>query len=209
MIVRRPFSLLAAFAFWSAASLAGAGNGFQIVLPTQPLPAEVMASLATQLALVESARLPPHVLDAMKRTPILIDPELDDKHGVFVVRRGVGIIRLSPMVFSAKRPILLHELLHAYHFNVLGRNRSEIGQEYRRLKNSNLFPPRFQDAHFLKNEKEFFAVTATLHLFGDLQQPPFTCTALSKLDAGYLAFLDAQFGPHRCPALAQRGERKE
>ena len=204
--MRLPVALLAACALWSAAKLASADQGFQIVLPSQTLPAEVLASLDTQLAIVASAGLPPQVLAAMQQTPIFIDPALDEKHGVFVVRRGVGSIRLSPMVFSAKRPILLHELLHAYHFNVLGRERPEIGQEYQRVKSSNLFPPRFQDAHFLKNDKEFFAVTATLYLFGDLQQPPFACTALSKLDTRYLAFLNAQFGPHRCPALAQRGD---
>lgn len=209
MIQRHLFAMFAAFALWSAANPASARDGFQIVLPRQPLPAEVMAALDNQLALVASAGLPPHILDAMKKTPIVIDPELEDRHGVFAMRQGVGTVRLRPMAFAPNRPILLHELLHAYHFNVLGKDRPEIQQEYQRVKDSNLFPARLQDAHFLKNDKEFFAVTATLYLFGDLQQPPFTCTALSKLGAGYLAFLNAQFGPHKCPALAQRGDQKE
>lgn len=209
MIKRHSFAMFAACAFWMTASAAGAAEGFRIVQPTQPLSAEVMASLAIQVGLVESAGLPPHVLDAMKQTTIVIDPDLEDKHGMFVVRRGVGTVHLRPIEFAADRPILLHELLHAYHFKVLGRDRPEIVQEYQRVKTAKLFPARFQDAHFLKNDKEFFAVTATLYLFGDLRQPPFRCTALSRLDAAYLTFLGAQFGPNKCPALAQGGEPKE
>lgn len=209
MVHRRPSQLVAALAFWSAAGLASAQEGFRIVQPREPLPDEVIASFHTQLGLVEAAGLPPQVLSAMKQTTIVIDPDLEDKHGVFAVRRGVGTVRLRPMVFAPNRPILLHELLHAYHFNVLGRGRAEILQAYAHAKNSSLFPPRFQDAHFLKNDREFFAVTASMYLFGDLQQPPFRCAALSTLDDGYLAFLGAQFGPPRCPALAQRGIQKE
>ena len=46
-------------------------------------------------------------------------------------------------------------------------------------------------------------MTATLYLFGDIQQPPFSCAALAKLDRDYLGFLNAQFGPHRCASLPQ------
>lgn len=77
-------------------------------------------------------------------------------------------------------------------------DRLEIEQAYRQVKAANDFPPRFQSSHFLENGKEFFAVTGTLYLFGDIQQPPFSCAALGKLPAAYLDFLAAQFGPHQC-----------
>lgn len=203
MIKRYPAAVLAALAFWSTVPVAGAAGTFRLDLPRQPLPADVMAAITTQFAVVESV-VPAQVLDAMKKTPIVIDPELQGKRGVFAVRRGVGVVYLRPMVYPPNTPVLLHELLHAYHFNVLGQDRPEILQEYRRVRDVGLFPPRFEAAHFMENEREFFAVTASLYLFGDIQQPPFRCAALAKLDAGYLAFLDAQFGPARCPALAAR-----
>ena len=209
MIKRHSFAMFAACALWMTASAAGAHEGFRIDQSKQALPPEVMASLNAQLDVVMSAGLPPQVLDAMKKTTIVVDPDLRGNPGMFAVRGGVGAVYVRPIVFASNRPILLHELLHAYHFNVLGMGRPEIRQEYARVKNAHLFPARFQTAHFLENDKEFFAVTATLYLFGDIQQPPFSCTALSKLDAAYLAFLDAQFGPHKCQALAQHGERKE
>jgi hypothetical protein len=69
---------------------------------------------------------------------------------------------------------------------------------YLHSEEGNAFPARFQSSHFLANGKEFFAVTGTLFLFGDTQQPPFSCAALAKLDVDYLAFLARQFGPHTC-----------
>jgi hypothetical protein len=201
MIKRYPAALFAALALWSTALVAGAAEGFRLDLPRQPLPVDVMAAITTQFDVVESV-VPAQVLEAMKQTPVVIDPELQGKRGVFVVRRGVGVVLLRPMVFPPNTPVLLHELLHAYHFNVLGKDRPEIGQEYRRVKNAGLFAPRFEAAHFMENEKEFFAVTASLYLFGDIQQPPFRCAVLATLDPGYLAFLGTQFGQARCPALA-------
>jgi hypothetical protein len=203
MIKRYPAALFAALALSGTALVAGAAEKFRVDLPRQPLPADVMAAITTQFDVVESV-VPAQVLEAMKETPIVIDPELQGKRGVFAVRRGVGVVYLRPMVFPPNTPVLLHELLHAYHFNVLGKDRPEIGQEYRRVKDAGLFPPRFEAAHFMENEKEFFAVTASMYLFGDIQQPPFRCAVLAKLDEAYLAFLGAQFGPARCPALAGR-----
>jgi hypothetical protein len=40
-----------------------------------------------------------------------------------------------------------------------------------------------------------------LYLFGNIQQPPFNCMALSRLRPQYLKFLENQFGPPRCPGL--------
>lgn len=172
---------------------------FQVDQSLQKLSSEAMASLAGQLEIVESVGLPPQVLAAMKRTPVVVDPDLrDGQFGAFAVRRGVGTVRVRPMVFDPARPVLLHEFLHAYHVNVLGRDRPEIRMEYERVMRDNPFPPRFRSAHFLENEKEFFAITAVIYLFGDVKQPPFRCAALSRLDPNYLAFLGAQFGPGRC-----------
>lgn len=207
MISRHLLAMLAASALWVTS--AAAHEGFRIDQSKGTLSAEALASLNAQLDVVEAAGLPPQVLAAMKQTPIVVDPGLRGNVGSFAVRNGIGAVHVQPIAFAANRPILLHELLHAYHFDVLGMARPEIHQEYQRVKGSDLFPARFQSSHFLENHKEFFAVTATLYLFGDIQQPPFSCAALSKLDAGYLAFLNAQFGPPRCPALAGRGGRKE
>jgi hypothetical protein len=203
-MIRRQLSMLfAAIALWNNPAV-GAGNPgrFQVDQSKQALSADAMASLEAQLRIVESVGLPPAILASMKNTAIVVDPDLTGNPGIFAVRNGIGAVYIRPVAFSADKPILLHELLHAYHFSTLGMGRPEIRQAFERVQKDNPFPARYKSAHFLENPKEFFAVTATLYLFGDIQQAPFSCAALAKLDKDYLGFLDAQFGLHRCASLA-------
>lgn len=182
----------------ASAHAATSYHGFSIDESAGVLAVDVTASLDAQLDIVDAVGLPPAVLAAMKATPIVVDPALRGNPGVFAVRNGVGAVYIQPISFPANKPILLHELLHAYHFGTLGLNRPDIVQTYQRIRDSSVFPAQYRSSHFLENGKEFFAVTGTLYLFGDIQQPPFSCTALSKLGSDYLAFLAAQFGPHAC-----------
>jgi hypothetical protein len=165
------------------------------------------ASVVEQLRMVELAGLPMPVLASFKATPIVVDAELRGNPGVFSVLNGEPVVRIRPIVFPSDKPILLHELLHAYHYRVLTMRNPDIEQAYRYAKSHGLFP-QFQSAHFLENPKEFFAVTGSLYLFGDIQQPPFRCDALDLLGTDYLAFLAAQFGPHQCHAPAREGRNQ-
>jgi hypothetical protein len=197
---RNLFALMAAGAMCASAVAATSYHGFSIDDSARQLAPDVMASLDAQLDIVDAAGLPPAVLAALKTTPIIVDPNLRGNPGIFAVRGGNGAVYVQPVSFPANKPILLHELLHAYHFGTLGLNRPEIVQAYQRIRirAGDRFPAQYRSAHFLENDKEFFAVTGTLYLFGDIQQPPFSCTALAKLGEDYLAFLAAQFGPHAC-----------
>jgi hypothetical protein len=165
------------------------------------LSAAAAASLQEQLAIVEAAGLPPAVLASFKATTILVDPDLRGNPGVFSVQGGSPAVRVRPIVFPQNKPILLHELLHAYHYQVLSMRNRDIDQAYRRAMDKGLFA-QFRSSHFLENQKEFFAVSGTLFLFGDIAQPPFRCEALNQLGQAYLAFLEAQFGPHECHGKA-------
>lgn len=204
----RPFhhilSLCTALIFTAGSATAATSyHGFSIDESAHPLAPDVTASLDAQLDIVEAVGLPPAVLAILKTTPIIVDPGLRGNPGIFAVRGGTGAVYIQPISFPANKPILLHELLHAYHFGTLGLGRPEITQTYQRVRDSSLFPARFRSSHFLENGKEFFAVTGTLYLFGDIQQPPFACTALAKLGDDYLAFLAGQFGPHACHGQPQ------
>jgi hypothetical protein len=201
MSTRRLCATFASLVLACSNAAGGEYHGFQIDDSAQQLAPDALASLTAQLDVVESSGLPPNVLATLKQTPIVVDPGLRGNPGMFAVNRGnggSGAVYVRPIVFDANKPIVLHELLHAYHFRVLHLDRPEIQQAYQHAKDSDSFPARFQSSHFLENGKEFFAVTGTLYLFGDIQQPPFSCAALAKLDGDYLAFLAAQFGPHTC-----------
>ncbi|HEV7816714.1 MAG TPA: hypothetical protein VGP06_16640 [Janthinobacterium sp.] len=155
-------------------------------------------SVIEQLHIVESVGLPPELLDFFKGTRILVDPALRGNPGYFSVRDGEGAVRIQPIVFPANKPILLHELLHAYHYAVLSMKNPAILKAYDAASRSGVYPAQFQKAHFLSNDREFFAVTGTIYLFGKIQQPPFNCAILSTSDPDYLAFLENTFGRHEC-----------
>jgi hypothetical protein len=155
-------------------------------------------SLIEQLAIVESVGLPPDMLDFFKKTKILIDPALRGNPGIFSVQNGEGRVTIQPVAFPSNKPILLHELLHAYHFHVASLRNPAILEAFEAAGRAGVYPPAFHRAHFLENPKEFFAVTGTIYLFGRIQQPPFNCEVLAKNDPAYLAFLEKTFGRHEC-----------
>jgi hypothetical protein len=205
-MLRQLLALLAGALFSLAASAATDFHGFKIddrLLDASQKAAFAGAasdSLLEQLKIVEAVGLPPAVLERFRQTPIVVDPALRGNPGVFMVRDGEGIVRVQPRRFPDNKPILLHELLHAYHFKVLTMRNREVQAAYERALADDRFPPAYRASHFLENAKEYFAVTGTLYLFGDIQQPPFRCTELAKLGTDYLDFLAAQFGPHACAA---------
>jgi hypothetical protein len=160
--------------------------------------AQPAASVIEQLNIVEAAGLPPEILSFFKKTKIVVDPQIRGNPGLFSVRDGAGAVRIQPIVFPANKPIMLHELLHAYHFSVLSLQNPAIVDAYGAASRNGVYPAQFQKAHFLQNEKEFFAVTSTIYLFGKIQQPPFDCQTLSKTAPAYLAFLEKTFGRHEC-----------
>lgn len=160
--------------------------------------AQPAASMIEQLNIVEAAGLPPAILDFFKKTKIVVDPSIRGNPGLFSERGGEGAVRIQPIVFPVNRPIILHELLHAYHFHILSLKNPAIRDAYDAASRAGIYPAKFQQAHFLQNAKEYFAVTSTIYLFGEIQQPPFNCATLAKNDPAYLAFLEKTFGHHEC-----------
>ncbi len=92
------------------------------------------------------------------------------------------------------RPILLHEYMHVYHFRKLpgGRDNPDILTFYGRAKDGGFYPA---NAYLLKNQGEFFAMTASVYLHGKLAREPFTRDELQQKQPVYYRFLTRLFGP--------------
>ncbi|MFG5121270.1 hypothetical protein [Methylorubrum sp. POS3] len=92
------------------------------------------------------------------------------------------------------RPILLHEYMHVYHFRKLpgGRNNPDILTFYGRAKDGGFYPA---GAYLLKNQGEFFAMTASVYLHGRLAREPFTRDELRQKQPVYYRFLSRLLGP--------------
>ncbi|WP_407146102.1 hypothetical protein [Bradyrhizobium sp. ORS 86] len=111
------------------------------------------------------------------------------------VDSGIGVIRLRPnMMRYQKDPVLLHEFLHAYHARLMpnGYDNKGIKQFLGEAKSKELFT---KDAYALKNQQEFFAVTASIFLVGaDSVHAPFTRAKLEEKMPEYYKYLVGLFG---------------
>jgi hypothetical protein len=130
-----------------------------------------------------------------------------DEKGRFVRSNGqdvpenVGAVTIRSPLLEPERPILLHEMLHAYHEHLMpaGVKNPNVLFHYNFAKNGQLYP---DDAYLMANEKEFFAVTASIFLFGkEKTQSPFTRSNLKEKQPAYYQYLVWLFGfdPDRVP----------
>jgi len=79
---------------------------------------------------------------------------------------GIVLIRPSTLVDQNKtRPMLLHELLHSYHDRILpgGFTNPAVQSWFKQASGQGLYPA---DQYLMSNEREFFAVTASVFLSG-------------------------------------------
>jgi hypothetical protein len=79
-----------------------------------------------------------------------------------------GVVMFRPSTLAGRdreRPVLLHELLHAYHDHILpgGFTNPAALSWFKQTTDKQLYPA---DQYLMTNEKEFFAVTASVFLFG-------------------------------------------
>jgi Mlc titration factor MtfA (ptsG expression regulator) len=88
------------------------------------------------------------------------------------------------MLRYASDPVMLHELLHAYHARLMPNGFENRGIEQ-----------FYKDAYALKNHREFFAVTASIFLAGnDAVHEPKTRAILKEKQPDYFKYLVGLFG---------------
>jgi len=160
------------------------------------------SSYIEQIKVIEAVGLPAEILAFMKTIPIFVDPEYSrtDTHALYRRKditpkpKGQVVTDLTPM--EPNRPILLHEMLHAYDANQWDFNNTIVLAAYERALREKLYPPSSVKAHFLSNPREYFAISATIYLFGQIQQEPFNCAVLAKKQPRYVEYLGQLFGKH-------------
>ncbi|MGJ4940555.1 hypothetical protein ACQR1W_08285 [Bradyrhizobium sp. HKCCYLS1011] len=111
------------------------------------------------------------------------------------VDTNLGVIMIRPILLGspayADRPALLHELLHAYHNLKLpqGFKNAGIQLHFDQAKEQKPYP---QDAYLMSNTAEFFAVTASVFLYGN--DGPFSRADLKAKQPDYYKYLVYLFG---------------
>ena len=122
---------------------------------------------------------------------IFVKPGQGDGGGHFSAHsKGVAV---DPVIDAPEKPVVLHELLHAYHYRVLpgAFQNPDVLRFYKRAKNNALYPA---SSYVLKNVREFFAVTASLYLWGNVDRPRHTRANLHAKQPIYYQWLSHLFG---------------
>jgi hypothetical protein len=152
---------------------------------------EILASVRKQIDLVVDCGAKPEIIAFFQGQKIHLRPAAGDGGGLF--RPEQQGVTLSPNVFAPDKPVLLHELLHAYQARVMpgGFRNPDVLKFYNEAKSGKGYNA---GAFFLKDPREFFAVTASLYLTGKVDQPPATRQRLKTVQPAYYAWLGDLLG---------------
>ena len=149
------------------------------------------ASLKHQIDIVADSGVSPAIMSFFKSQQIVVKPGQGDGGGHFSANsKGVTV---DATVQAPEKPVILHELLHAYHFRVLpgALQNPDLLRFYNNAKEGEFYPP---DSYVLKNVQEFFAVTASLYLWGNVDRPPHDRATLREKQPVYYKWLGQLFG---------------
>jgi hypothetical protein len=151
----------------------------------------LQGSLKHQLDIVAGTGVSPAIMSFFKSQAIVVKPGQGDGGGHFSANsKGVTV---DATVQAPEKPVILHELLHAYHFRVLpgALQNPDLLRFYNNAKQGEFYPP---DSYVLKNVQEFFAVTGSLYLWGNVDRPPHTRETLREKQPVYYKWLGQLFG---------------
>ncbi|MCP3384998.1 MULTISPECIES: hypothetical protein [unclassified Bradyrhizobium] len=158
---------------------------------SQPDIKDVVTSLKHQIDIVVECGAKPEIMTFFKSQPVSVKPGQGDGGGHFSSK--VQGVTVDAAVVAPEKPVLLHELLHAYHFRVLpgALQNPDLVRFYGIARQNELYPP---DSYVLKNVQEFFAVTGSLYLWGNVDRPPNNRATLHEKQPVYYQWLGDLFG---------------
>jgi hypothetical protein len=198
----RLIALLSAAIFWQSGDAAKLIDlsGYQIEQghASAAQVTETLPTLQHQIEIVESVGLQQQTLSFFHKIPIVIDPTLTGMNGRYEQVDGRWVIRARAGQWPPDRAILLHELLHAYHHQVLGQPTPPIGRAFEEALRDGVYPAEYRGAYFLSNPREYFAVIAEIYLSGPSFRPPFNCANVQKAQPQFISYLAGIFGERDC-----------
>ncbi len=105
-----------------------------------------------------------------------------------------GRVVLTTLMFSPEKPVILHELMHAYHDQKVpgGFANPEILKLYEQAKSSGNFPA---DSYMLSRVGEYFAMMSSVYLHGSAARDPFTRDAVKQKQLDFCTWMLKEFGP--------------
>jgi hypothetical protein len=177
----------------SASAVALTHRGFTVdisLAANMPNRAAIEASLKRQIDITADCGARPEIMAFFLRQKIGLKTDPKGGPGFFSPAAGVTI---QAAALPPENPILLHELIHALHHFVLpnGNRNANVLRFHNNAMRGGFYAP---DDYVMKNTNEYFAVTASLYLWGKVARPPHDRATLCRNQPYYCAWLSELFG---------------
>jgi hypothetical protein len=155
---------------------------------------KLLAATKSQIDIVYEVGLSAEVLTFFQSVPVELVPAGTIKSPGRYAGRLRGVQLAAGLTSAGHKPILLHELLHAFHDQRIdeGFKNPEILKYFDRAKQVAAYARK---SHMMQNAGEFFACTATTYLFGVTAQEPFQRGRVKDNQPEFFAYIKALFGP--------------
>jgi len=152
----------------------------------------VLDSLHRQIDIVEAAVQDPAQIAFLKSIPMVFTPSVSA--GSDNAAYGNGRVVLTTLMFSPEKPVILHELMHAYHERKVpkGFRNAEILKLREEARTSGQFPA---GSYMLTNPAEYFAMMSSVYLHGTAARDPFTREAIKEKQPDCYQWMVKEFGP--------------
>lgn len=164
-------------------------RGYRIDLSAAPAEGReiLLTYIRQQIDLIEGLPIAEARKAWFRGVTIVINPALN-----MAGRFRDGRLELNGETSPADNPVLLHEMLHGYHFEVLkpGGRQDEVVVAWERAKASRKWP---RNAYMLENPAEFFAMTCSVALWGKAARPPRTRGNLKMRAPGWYDWIVREF----------------
>lgn len=152
----------------------------------------VIDSLHRQIDIVEAAVPDPAQVAFLKSIPMVFAPSVSS--GGDNAAYGNGRVVLTTLMFSPEKPVILHELMHAYHDRKVpnGFGNAEIPKLLEQARTGGQFPA---GSYMLINPAEYFAMMSSVYLHGTAARDPFTREAIKQKQPDCYQWMVKEFGP--------------
>jgi len=162
----------------------------------QPLDA-VTKAVVKQIDGIETLGIAQDIVSFMRTVPLHAQGSHDGAPAHYDRATGIDF-RVDAL--DPKKPVLLHELLRAFQEQKFkAPDNTIITGAYQASRASGTWPTT---APMLKSPQDYFAATATVYLFGDIDTEPFSRGRLHEAQPEYWKWLGGMFdGFHGCEGV--------
>jgi hypothetical protein len=153
----------------------------------------ILESLRGQIANIDAAISDPALKSFVQSVPLVMTANLSGADNAAYSGSTKNVVLTTPS-YSPEKPVILHELMHAYHDQKLpgGFGNAEIQKLFDQARSSGQFPA---GSYMLSSVGEYFAMMASVYLHGTAARDPFTRDAIKQKQPDCYSWLVKEFGP--------------